>query len=545
MPSWWKEAIIYQVYPRSFKDCNEDGIGDLRGVLEQLEYIRSLGVDAIYLNPIYPSSGHDNGYDITDFCAVDPVFGTIGQLEELIRRLHAMGMRLIQDLVINHTSDEHEWFKQAQTSRDNPYYNYYIWWPAENGKPVNRRGFFDPACEAWRYNTATDSWYLHYFSPHQPDLNWDNPVMRQDIYRILRWWLEKGIDGLRFDALTFISKDKHWPEMTEEILKDKYQGDWGHFYANGPCLHDFLREMHEEVMAHYPDAVAIAEASGVGTDRVLDFVADDRKELNLLYHFDGMSIGFLPDGFKRLDPAGYSRREWKEVYSRWSDVFRQRGWGPIYLGNHDQARMVSRWGDDSPESAKLLFTFLLTMRATPFIFQGDELGMTNIYFTRIEEYKDIETRQMYGIAEDKEGFLADQRIVARDNSRTPFQWDASPQACFTTAKPWIRVNKNYKTLNREAEEKDPNSVLNYVRRLIRLRKENPVLTYGDYRLLLPEHPALYVYQRRLGKDLVTVVLNFSAEEQVYPEVLQGRILCNNYENREARLKPWQAVVIDG
>ncbi|HWB91266.1 MAG TPA: alpha-glucosidase, partial [Puia sp.] len=555
---WWKEAIIYQVYPRSFKDSNGDGIGDLRGILCELSYIVSLGVNAVWINPVYRSPGRDNNYDISDFRDVDPVYGTMVELDELIRACHSRGIRIIMDMVINHTSDQHEWFVQARTSRDNPYYSFYIWWPAEKGKPPYRRGFFDTAGEAWTYNEATDSYFLHYFSPEQPDLNWENAEVRRRIFEMLRFWLDKGVDGLRFDALTFISKDMSLPEITDDVLHAEYGGDWGNYYASGPRLHDYLREMNDKVLRHY-DCVAIAEASGVFSDHVLEFVAEDRGELDLLYHFEGMVLGAVKGAFKKPDAGGYSREAFKEVYTRWSDVFREKGWGTIYLGNHDQPRMVSRWGNDSEAfrvfSAKLLFTFLLTMRGTPFLYYGDELGMTNIRFSSIDEYEDIETRQMYEkiVAEggDVEAFLRDQQLMARDNGRTPMQWTSGKHAGFTSGRPWLAIHPNYVRVNREAEEKDADSVLNFVRRMIRIRKAYPALVYGDYLWLSHDGSPVYAYNRVLGGMTLSVLLNFSDSEQGFDGLLSppsaGDVLINNYPVVQwtrggLRLKPWQAFV---
>jgi oligo-1,6-glucosidase len=556
---WWKRAIIYQIFPRSFYDSNGDGIGDLRGILDRLDYIVSLGVDTIWINPIYRSTGLDNGYDIVDHQAIQPEYGTMADFDELLEKAHHKNLRLIMDMVINHTSDHHEWFQQARSSRDNPYYNYYIWWPAEKGDPPNRCGFFDPAGKAWKYNEPTNSFYLHYFAPEQPDLNWDNPEMRQKIYDMLRFWLDKGVDGFRFDALTFISKDQEFPAITPEILKEHYDNDWGHYYASGPRLHEYLNDLNREVFAHYPNVVTIGEGPGVTTDNVLEFVAEDRHELNLLYHFDGMILGQLPGAFKKPDPGGYSRRKWREVYTRWSNVFNEKGWGTLYLGNHDQPRMVSRWGDDSAMSAKLLFTFLLTMRATPFIYNGDELGMTNIRFTSIEDYEDIETRLWYEKLKAEGGdtgeFLKDQQMTGRDNGRTPFQWNAKPNAGFTTGQPWFKINPNFTVINREAEEKDPGSVLHFVRRLIRLRREYPVLVDGDYRLLADGDSSIHAYARSCGetdKTTLAILLNLSAKETPFGGLsaapAASDILINSYPvvqwtSRGIVLAPWQSLVL--
>ena len=556
---WWKEAVIYQIYPRSFKDSNGDGIGDLPGILSEVDYIASLGIDLCWINPVYLSPGTDNGYDISDFRTIQPEYGTMEDLERLIVQLHEKGIRLIMDMVVNHTSDRHEWFRQARSSRANPFYSFYHWWPAEKGAPPYRCGFFDPAGEGWAYNEATNSWYLHYFAPQQPDLNWENPEVRRQVYDMLRFWLDKGVDGLRMDAVTFLSKDTAWPVITPEILAANYQGDWGNYYAAGPRLHEYLQEMHREVLGSY-DAVTIAEASGVSSGKVLLFVDEDRKELDMLCHFEGITVGYLPGEFKKIDPAGYSILQFKEVYTRWNDVFQQKGWGTLYLGNHDQPRMVSRWGNDSDAfrevSAKMLFTFLLTMRATPFLYHGDEIGMTNIRFEKIEDYQDIETRHKYQVIKDSGGdadaFLKDQQRAARDNSRTPFQWNAGPNAGFTTGKPWIRVNENHVSINREAQENAPASILHYVRELVRLRKSIPALVYGDYTLVVPDDPYVYSYTRTLEDTLVWVVLNFTGEERDfsfpfrYPR--DPRVLINNYpdirtDSSRIRLYPYQAVVL--
>jgi oligo-1,6-glucosidase len=555
---WWAAAIIYQVYPRSFQDSNGDGIGDLPGIISRLDYIVSLGVNTLWINPVYRSPGDDNGYDISDFRAIQPEYGTMAGLDMLIAAAHQKKIRIIMDMVVNHTSDEHEWFQQARKSRDNPFYPYYIWWPAEKGRPPYRRGFFDPAGEAWVYNKPTDSWYLHYFSPRQPDLNWDNPETRQQLYQMLRFWLDKGVDGLRFDALTFISKDPAFPEIDPDTLKRHYHNDWGYYYASGPHLHTYIREMHREVLAHY-DVVSIAEASGVSSAQVLDFVADDRQELDLLCHFEGMMIGQIPGQFKKIDPAGYSRKEWKEVYTRWSEVFATKGWGTIYLGNHDQPRMVSRWGDDSPAfralSSKLLFTFLLTMRGTPFLYSGDELGMTNIRFTGIDEYQDVETRQMYAQLKaangDTAGFLRNQQLTGRDNGRTPFQWTAGPNAGFTSGKPWLKINPNYIDINRETQERDPDSVLHFVRMLIRLRGQYPVLVYGDFNLLSHDDSPVYAYTRQTDNSSFAVLLNLSGQVQPFDSLFSQPsnrdIIINNYPmldwtRKGLQLAPWQAIV---
>ncbi|HXD77778.1 MAG TPA: alpha-glucosidase [Puia sp.] len=551
---WWKEAVIYQVYPGSFKDGDGDGKGDLRGILSELDYIESLGVDVVWINPVYVSPGEDNGYDISDFRAIDPQFGSMEDLEQLIDALHRRRMRIVMDMVVNHTSDAHEWFRQARRSRDDPRYSWYLWWPAENGDPPNRCGFFDADGKAWEYNEPTNSWYLHYFSQHQPDLNWGNPVVRREIYEMLRFWLDKGVDGFRMDAISFISKDTTWPEITTEKLERDFGGDWGNYYATGPRLHDYLRELRKEVLDGR-DAVIIGESSGIPAERAPDFVAQDRKELDMIFHFEGVSVGYVPGEFKKVSPGGYRLAEFKAVYSRWDRALAGCGWNIIYLGNHDQPRMVSRWGDDAEifreRSAKLLFTFLLTMRGTPSLFNGDELGMTNIRFRRIEDYRDIETRRVYDRIRRKKGdtdaFLRDQQLTARDNSRTPFQWNAGEHAGFTEGEPWMPVNPNHIHVNRESAERDRDSVLWFVRRLLRLRREHDVLVYGGYRLLLPEDPDIYAYRRSDEGSEITVLLNFSGRRRRVGLEMPGDVLINNCRQlvRDADgivAEPWQAVV---
>jgi len=552
---WWKEAVIYQVYPRSFKDSDGNGVGDLKGILSELDYIASLGVDAVWINPVYVSPGEDNGYDISDYRAIDPQYGTMEDMQRLIDGLHERKMRIILDMVVNHTSDEREWFQRARQSRDDAHYGWYHWWPAEKGEPPYRCGFFDSEGKAWQYNAATNSWYLHYFSPHQPDLNWGNAELRREIYAMLISWLDKGVDGFRMDAITFISKDASWPEITAATLKQKYCNDWGHYYASGPKLHEYLREMYAAVLEGR-DAVIIGESSGVSAEKAPDFVGEDRKELDMIYQFEGIIVGYLPGQFKKVDRDGYRLAEFRDVYTRWDRALDGKGWNTLYLGNHDQPRMVSRWGDDGDEfrgvSAKLLFTFLLTMRGTPSLYNGDELGMTNIRFRRIGEYRDIETRRVFEQIRKKGGateeFLRDQQLTGRDNGRTPFQWNAGLHAGFTEGEPWIAVNGNYRAINAAAQEVDPESVLAYVRRVVRIRREREVLVYGGYRLIDPEDAEVYAYERWNEAERLLVVLNFSGREQLFRPG-GGEVLISNYAGVAwvagvIRLKPWQAVVIE-
>jgi len=551
---WWKEAVIYQIYPRSFKDNNSDGIGDLQGIISQLDYIKNLGVDAVWLNPIFSSPNDDNGYDISDYRNIMSEFGTMQDFDELLQSMHERDLKLILDLVANHTSDEHEWFKQSRSSRDNPYRNYYHWWPVEKGKPAKRYSFFDVESNAWKYDAQTNAYYLHYFSVKQPDLNWENPKVRQEIYDIMRFWFDKGVDGFRMDVIPFISKDTNFPELPE-----KYHGDFIRYYAEGPHLHEYLHEMYREVLSKY-NVMSVAEGVGIKTNTAMDFIDPERNELNMLYHFDAIDIGYLLDVYKTIDPKGYDLLEFKEIYSKWNDLFGDKGWGTIYLCNHDRPRMVTRWGNDSDEfrelSSKMLTTFLLTMRATPFYYNGDELGMTNVKFDRIDDYRDIETINMYKQIEasggDLQQFLEAQKLSARDNSRTPFQWNDTLHAGFTSGVPWIKVNQNYTTINAEQQEKDENSCLNYFRKLIRLRKQTPTLIYGKYTLLDKNNMKVYAYTRELNDHKILVLLNFSkddAQANVDLKVANAKRLICNYtdvplRNDAITLRPYEAVVYE-
>jgi oligo-1,6-glucosidase len=551
---WWKEAVVYQIYPRSFKDTDGDGVGDLKGIISKLDYIKSLGIDVIWLNPIFGSPNDDNGYDISDYQGIMKEFGTMKDFDALLKDMHERKIKLVLDLVVNHSSDEHKWFQESRKSRDNSYRNYYHWWNAERGKPAHRFSFFDVDGSAWKYDSLTNAYYLHYFSRKQPDLNWENQKVRKEIFDMMNFWFKKGVDGFRMDVISAISKDTTFPE-----LPAKYQGDFVAYYADGPHLHQYLKEMNKEALSKY-DVMSVAEGLGVTTETAHNFVDPDRKELNMLYHFEGMGLGYLPGQFKHMDPKGYSLIEFKNIYTKWDSVFAQRGWGTVYLGNHDQPRMVTRWGNDAPKyreaSSKMLTTFLMTMRATPYYYFGDELGMSNIKFDRIEDYRDIETINMYEKTKNEGGdldyFLEGQKISARDNGRTPFQWDDSKNAGFTNGTPWIKVNPNYKKINVAAQDKDPNSVLNYFRRMIKLRKQLPELVYGKYELLDKANEKIYAYTRTLDKKKVLVVLNFSTTNTTFdiPKNIgtPGQILINNLkeitlQERAIKLQPYQAVVL--
>ncbi|MCB0652216.1 MAG: alpha-glucosidase [Saprospiraceae bacterium] len=544
---WWKEAVIYQIYPRSFKDTNGDGVGDLGGIIEKLDYIKSLGVDIVWLNPIYSSPNDDNGYDISNYRAIMDEFGTMEDFDAMLQGMHDRGLKFVMDVVVNHSSDEHEWFKQSRSSRDNPYRDYYHWWPAEKGKPNYRWSYFDENGDAWRYDSLTDAYYLHYFSRKQPDLNWENPKVRQEVYDIMKFWAEKGVDGFRLDAFQFVAKDTTFPALPQGYEKDvrnviKY-------YGMGPNLHDYLKEMNREVLSKY-DVFAVSEGAGSTFEDAHDLVDSDRNELQMAYHFEGVDLANRMEGFTLM--------EFKDLFSRWDSAFARNGWQSIFLANHDNARMVNRYVSNKPEfraaASKMLNTFILSMRGTPYCYYGDELGMTNIGFDKIEDYKDIAALNGYKKVVHEGGdidlFMKKLKYFSRDNGRTPMQWDASENAGFSTAAPWLTVNPNYVKLNVVYQEQDPNSCLNYFRKMVKLRKENPILIYGTYQLLQREHPQIYAYTRTLDNQKVLILLNFSQENasiELEEAGLAGDLLINNYESLERNgktisLQPCQAVI---
>jgi len=542
---WWKEAIVYQIYPRSFKDSDGDGVGDLKGIIQKLDYIKSLGVTAVWLNPIYTSPNADNGYDVSDYRDIMEEFGTMADFDSLLAGMHQRDIKLVMDIVVNHSSDEHEWFKQSRSSRDNPYRDYYHWWPAEKGEPPYRYSLFDAKGDAWQYDSITDAYYLHYFAKKQPDLNWSNPKVRQEVYDIMKFWADKGVDGFRLDAFQFAAKDTTYPKFPDGFEKDFIQ-----YYAMQDGLHDYLKEMNEEVFSKY-DVMSVAEGAGRNFEDAHKLVDQDRNELNMAYAFEGVDVPKY---------EGYDLKTMKDVFTKWDQEFAEDGWLSIFLSNHDQARMVSRWGNDSEAyrsaSTKLLNTFILSMRGTPYCYYGDELGMTNIDFDSISQYQDIAAINGYQKAlsegEDMELFMHKLNFGSRDNGRTPMQWDNSEHAGFTNGTPWLPVNNNYTDINVEDENADSNSVLNHFRKLTELRKQYPVLVYGDYKLVSPEHPDIYAYTRSYGETSLLVLLNFSEESseiQLDNEWSGHSILINNYSDLDfiedsVKMKPYQAVILN-
>ncbi len=537
---WWKEAIVYQIYPRSFKDSDGDGIGDLKGIISKLDYIQSLGVTAVWLNPIYSSPNDDNGYDISDYRGIMKEFGTMEDFDTLLKGLHARKIKLVMDLVVNHSSDEHEWFKQSRSSRSSKYRNYYHWWDAERGKPNYRYSLFDVNHDAWKYDSLTNAYYLHYFSRKQPDLNWENPELRKEVYAIMQFWANKGIDGFRLDAFGFAAKDTSFPAFPKG-----YEKNFMPYYSMVPGIHDYLKEMHREVFSKY-DVMSVAEGAGNSFEDAHNLVDASRKELHMAYAFEGVDIA---------KAEGYSLQHFKQVFTKWDSAFANDGWLSIFLANHDQARMVSRFGNDQPAfrdlSAKMLNTFILSMRGTPYLYNGDELAMTNAGFNSISDYRDMATLNEYkhqlATNGDISKFLKRLQFECRDNGRTPFQWDATANAGFGTGTPWIQVNKNYITLNQAAQEKDPNSVLNYFRAMVQLRKSHPVLVYGRYTLLDKNNPDIYAYTREWKGTKVLVLLNFStkpAKMNTGIDLSKAKKLIGNYQQSSAgeNLQPYEAVV---
>lgn len=542
--TWWKEGILYQIYPQSFKDTNGDGIGDLRGVIEQLDYLQSLGITMVWMNPFFDSPLVDNGYDVSDYRAIHPRFGTMEDFEEMLKGMHERGIKFVLDVVVNHSSNQHEWFKQSRSSRDNPYRDYYHWWPAEKGSPPFRHSLFDPE-GAWKYDSLTDAYYLHIFAPEQPDLNWENPKVRQEVYDIMKFWAEKGVDGFRMDAFQFASKDTTFPEWPEGHEKDFIK-----WYGMRPQLHEYLNEMYEEVINKY-DIFAVAEGAGSTFEDAHDLVDADRNELQMAYHFESVDISKTTEG--------YDLSELKETFTRWDAAFAEKGWIAVFLANHDNARMVTRYGNDSPEfrtvSAQLINTFLLSMRGTPYTYYGDELGMTNINMPDIDQYVDVAAKGDYQRAvasgADLEAFMKELNYYSRENGRTPMQWDGSENAGFSSGTPWKWVNENHKEINVAVQEADPNSVLNHFRKMAQLRNEHELLVYGKYTLIQEEHPDVYAYTREWEGQKWLVLLNFSEAGSDFEYEIGSAISnlkINNYEEltvsgKTIRLKPYQAVIL--
>jgi oligo-1,6-glucosidase len=555
---WWKRSVVYQIYPRSFQDSNGDGVGDLRGIISRLDYLRDLGIDVVWLSPIYKSPNDDNGYDISDYQSIMDEFGSLADWEKLLAEMHRRGIRLVMDLVVNHTSDEHVWFVESRKSKSNPYRDYYIWRPGKDGAaPNNWQSCFGGS--AWQHDPATDEYYLHLFSKKQPDLNWESPRVRREIYDMMLWWLDKGIDGFRMDVINFISKV---PGLPDAPATTDSRHQWGgQYFVHGPRLEEFLAEMRREVLSRR-DIITVGEAPMATTEHAMALTHAETGHLSMLFQFEHMDLDRDEGGLL----AKWSLRRWslldlKAVTSRWQTALEGKGWNSLYLSNHDQPRPVSRFGDDGQyrvESAKLLATFLHMLQGTPYVYQGEEIGMTNVRFPSIDDYRDIETLNIYRELVGDRGFEPQHAMAlihakSRDNARTPMQWDARDGAGFTTGTPWIGLNSNYRQINVEQALADPDSVLHYYRKLIRLRREHPVVALGRYELLLEAHEQIYAFMRRLADERLLVILNFTADQPTFalPTHVRcsgGELLIANYAVDPAEdfklltLRPWEARV---
>lgn len=551
---WWKESVVYQIYPRSFMDSDGDGIGDINGITSKLDYLKELGINVIWLSPVYQSPNDDNGYDISDYQAIMEEFGTMEDFDRMLQAAHERGIKIMMDLVVNHTSDEHAWFVESRKSKENPYRDYYIWREGKNGEEPNNWG----SCfggSAWEYDQATDMYFLHLFSKKQPDLNWDNEKVRKEVFDMMTWWLSKGVDGFRMDVISMISKVPELPDGAKG--EGALYGDFGPSVINGPHVHEYLQEMRRRVLSEF-DTITVGETSGVTVEEAVKYAADDESELNMVFQFEQND----------LDNGEHSKWNLKKIYlpdlkkilAKWQTRLEGKAWNSLYWNNHDQPRIVSRLGNDKEYrevSAKMLATCLHMMKGTPYIYQGEELGMTNVPFASLEEFRDIESINAYheytenGIIgeEDMLKFLC---YKSRDNARTPMQWDNSANAGFSEARPWIKVNPNYTEINAQEQLNRNDSVFHYYQKLIALRKQKEIIVYGNFELLLPEDEDIFMYTRVLEKERLLVICNFSKNERVVklPDGFEaGDILITNYENPEIsdelKLRPYEAIVIEG
>ncbi len=549
---WWQRSVVYQIYPRSFMDSNGDGIGDIPGITKRLPYIKELGVDVIWLSPVYQSPNDDNGYDISDYQAINPEFGTMEDFDEMLETAHSLGLKIVMDLVVNHTSDEHRWFQEALKGRDNPYRDYYIWRdPKENGEEPNNWG----SCfggSAWKFDEASGQYYLHLFSKKQPDLNWENPKVRDEVFSMMDWWLKKGIDGFRMDVISLISKPEGMPDAPAEA------GGFATFNisANGPHVHEYLQEMNRRVLSRY-DIMTVGETSGVTLEEAKRYASLSGKELNMCFQFEHVSLDFDPV-LGRYGLGKVSLPQFRENLTKWQTAMEGEAWNSLYFENHDQPRSVSRWGNDSDafreKSAKMLATCLHMMKGTPYVYQGQELGMTNCRWESLDQINDIETMgNVTAFIEKglltKEQALEAVRRQSRDNARTPMQWDDSVNAGFTTGTPWLMVNPDYKKINAKEELEREDSVFHYYQKLIALRRQYDVIVDGTYELLEKDDPDLFIYTRTLGSEKLLVVCSFSDQERIYPvpdEFIHGQILISNSGRTEASdplIQPYESFVV--
>lgn len=550
---WWKESVVYQIYPRSFCDSNGDGIGDLNGITGKLDYLKELGVDVIWLSPVYKSPNDDNGYDISDYQAIMDEFGTMEDFDRMLAIAHEKGIKIMMDLVVNHTSDEHKWFIESRKSTDNPYRDYYIWRPAkEDGSLPNNWGscFSGPA---WEYDKTTDMYFLHLFSKKQPDLNWDNPAVRQDVFDMMNWWLKKGVDGFRMDVISLISK--------EPGLPDKEPGINGYatfnVSANGPHVHEYLQEMRQKALNN-ADTITVGECSGVTLEEAKKYARSDEKELNMVFQFEHMDVD-SDEKAGKWTTKKMDLRNLKKILTRWQKGLQDIAWNSLYWENHDQPRSVSRFGNDSDEyreiSAKMLATCIHMMQGTPYVYQGEELGMTNCPFNTLDNFRDLESINAFHELTEQ-GKMTEEDMMAaigykgRDNARTPMQWDDSAYAGFSTATPWIMVNPNYTKINAKDQINREDSVFKYYQKLIKLRHESELIVYGTYDLILDDDKDIYAYIRTLGDEKLIVYCNFSEntrEVELPEEFTNGKVLISNYidakVNHKITLRPYEAIVI--
>lgn len=550
---WWKESVVYQIYPRSFCDSNGDGIGDLNGITGKLDYLKELGIDVIWLSPVYKSPNDDNGYDISDYQAIMDEFGTMEDFDRMLATAHEKGIKIMMDLVVNHTSDEHKWFIESRKSTDNPYRDYYIWRPAkEDGSLPNNWGscFSGPA---WEYDKTTDMYFLHLFSKKQPDLNWDNPAVRQDVFDMMNWWLKKGVDGFRMDVISLISK--------EPGLPDKETGINGYatfnVSANGPHVHEYLQEMRQKALNN-ADTITVGECSGVTLEEAKKYARSDEKELNMVFQFEHMDVD-SDEKAGKWTTRKMDLRNLKKILTRWQKGLQDIAWNSLYWENHDQPRSVSRFGNDSDEyreiSAKMLATCIHMMQGTPYVYQGEELGMTNCPFNTLDNFRDLESINAFHELTEQ-GKMTEEDMMAaigykgRDNARTPMQWDDSAYAGFSTTNPWIMVNPNYTKINAKDQVNREDSVFKYYQKLIKLRHESELIVYGTYDLILDDDKDIYAYIRTLGDKKLIVYCNFSEntrEVELPEEFVNKKVLISNYSdakaNQKITLRPYEAIVI--
>ena len=547
--AWWKKAVVYQIYPKSFYDTTGNGTGDIQGIIKKLDYLKKLGVDVLWLTPIYKSPQKDNGYDISDYYSIQEEYGTMDDFDQLLAEAHKRGIKIIMDIVINHTSTEHEWFQKAKSSKDNPYRDFYIWKDGKDGlPPTNWKSKFGGS--AWQWDETTGQYYLHLFDVTQADLNWENEKLREALYEMMHFWLKKGVDGFRLDVINLISKDQQFPQDDSDGRK---------FYTDGPRIHEFLHEMNEKVFSKY-DIMTVGEMSSTSIDNCIRYTNPHEEELNMTFNFHHLKVDY-PNGDK-WTKAEFDFEALKNILSNWQvEMNKGGGWNALFWCNHDQPRVVSRFGDDEryhQESAKMLATAIHLMQGTPYIYQGEEFGMTNPKFDKIEDYRDVESLNIYEIKKN-EG-MSDKEIIdilkqkSRDNSRTPVQWNSSEHAGFTTGTPWIHTAANYKEINAENAMQDSDSIFYHYQKLISLRKEYDVLTDGDYELISEDHETIFAFVRKTENEMLLVINNFYGKNTTFTlpvtlniDGLSNGVLLSNYEDsaplgKEIQLRPYESIV---